>query len=238
VLAVNLGGIANVTWIPPGFQPERSARSDGLKGFDTGPANMLMDGAMVKFSRGKTRYDRDGRTASRGQAEEALLRRLMAHPFIRRKPPKATGREDFGAPFLEDAVRMFLDARGRKAMRYPSPAFCDFMATLSAFTARSIGTQVKRFLPKLEEVVVCGGGSSNSVLMQGLRDEFPDADVVRADDRGIPAAAVEAVSFALLARAALIGVPANVPRITGARRRVVLGKITPGGNVPLRGATC
>ena len=99
------------------------------------------------------------------------------------------------------------------------------MATLSAFTVRSIGKQVNRFLPPPGEVVVCGGGAKNPILMDGLNREFPDAEVVWSDERGIPTHAVEAVSFALLARATLLGFPSNVPSITGARSSVVLGKI-------------
>ncbi len=229
VLVVNLGGIANVTWIPPAFQPEGPERPAGLRGFDTGPANMLLDAAVMKFSRGRAACDRGGKMASRGEVEDKLLCHLMGHPFIRRKPPKATGREGFGAPFLEGALKAFLDLRGRKAIRFESQAFCDFMATLAAFTARSIGKQVKRFLADVGEAVVCGGGARNPVLMQGLRAEFPSVAVVRSDDRGIPSEAVEAVSFALLARATLLDIPASVPEVTGARRPVVHGKIVPGG---------
>ena len=233
VLVVNLGGIGNLTWVPAGFDPQAPASSGkpgkgaGLKGFDTGPANMLMDAAIRKFSRGKMGFDRNGETASRGTVDEKLLGRLLDHPFIRRGPPKATGREDFGADALEGAVRVFLGLRKKKAMRFRSPLFCDFMATLAAFTTRSIGRQAKRFLPEAGEVVVCGGGAENPVLMKGLAAEFPETRVVRSDARGIPAHAVEGVSFALLARAALLGVPANVPAITGASRPVVLGKILP-----------
>ncbi|MFQ5913251.1 MAG: anhydro-N-acetylmuramic acid kinase [Nitrospinota bacterium] len=239
LLVVNLGGIANVTWIPQGWKPDGPGGATGLKGFDTGPANILLDAAMAKFSRGRVSFDRDGKLTSKGRAEERLLCRLMSHPFIRRRPPKATGREEFGSPFLKEAEKAFLGLRGLKAMRFGSQAFCDFMATLAAFTARSIGKQVKRFLQPaagrpgavaaLGEVIVCGGGGKNPVLMKGLQAEFPSAEVLPSDARGIPAEAVEAVSFALLARAALLGIPANVPAITGARRPVILGKIVPGG---------
>ncbi len=225
VLVVNLGGICNVTWAPAGFSGGRTKALDGLEGFDTGPANMLLDAAVLKYSRGGEGHDRDGGMAARGQVDEKLLCHLIAHPFIRRRPPKATGREDFGARALKEAVEVFLRQRELRAMRFGSRTFCDFLATLSAFTTRSIGKQVKRFLPPPGEVVVCGGGARNPVLIDGLRREFPDAEVVRSEDRGIPAHAVEAVSFALLARAALLGVPANVPSITGARRPAVLGKI-------------
>ena len=126
---------------------------------------------------------------------------------------------------------MFLGLRKKRAMRFRSPLFCGFMATLAAFTTRSIGRQAKRFLPGAGEVVVCGGGAENPVLMKGLAAEFPDARVVRSDARGIPAHAVEGVSFALLARAALLGIPANVPAVTGASRPVVLGKIVLGAGV-------
>ena len=225
VLVVNLGGICNVTWVPAGFSGGWTKALGGLEGFDTGPANMLLDAAVVKYSRGREGHDRDGGMAARGQVDEKLFCHLIAHPFIRRKPPKATGREDFGAHTLKEAVEAFLRQRGLRAMRFGSRTFCDFLATLSVFTTRSIGKQVKRFLPPSGEVIVCGGGARNPVLIDGLRREFSDVEVVRSEDRGIPAHAVEAVSFALLARAALLGVPANIPSITGARHPAVLGKI-------------
>ena len=126
---------------------------------------------------------------------------------------------------------MFLSKRGQKTFGIRSQSFRDLMATLSAFTTQAIGKQVKRFLlPRggvggVGEVVVYGGGVHNRTLMAGLAEEFPEIPVVRSDDRGVPADAVEAAAFALLADAALQGIPANVPAITGARRAVVLGKV-------------
>ena len=111
VLVVNLGGICNVTWAPAGFSGGRTKALDGLEGFDTGPANMLLDAAVLKYSRGGEGHDRDGGMAARGQVDEKLLCHLIAHPFIRRRPPKATGREDFGARALKEAVEVFLRQR-------------------------------------------------------------------------------------------------------------------------------
>ena len=238
VLVINLGGVANVTFIPPADRPDDPAGLSTLRGFDTGPGNLLMDAASRQVSRGKRPFDPGGSWALRGRRDDTLLCWLMRHPFIRRPPPKATGREDFGQNYLEEVMKMFLSKRGQKTFGIRSQSFRDLMATLSAFTTQAIGKQVKRFLlPRggvggvggVGEVVVCGGGVHNRTLMAGLAEEFPEIPVVRSDDRGVPADAVEAAAFALLADAALQGIPANVPAITGARRAVVLGKVIAAG---------
>ena len=227
VLVINLGGVANVTFIPAAH-PDDPAGLSALRGFDAGPGNLLMDAASRQVSRGKRPFDRGGSWALKGRRDDLLLCWLMRHPFIRRPPPKATGREDFGQNYLEEVMKTFLSKRSQKTFGLRSQSFRDLMATLSAFTTRAIGKQVKRFLLPpggVGEVVVCGGGVHNRTLMAGLAEEFPEIPVVPSDDRGVPADAVEAAAFALLADAALQGIPANVPAITGARRAVVLGKV-------------
>jgi len=211
----NIGGIANVTWIPA------RPRIGDLIAFDTGPGNMLMDRAAQLITHGKWDYDDGGRLAQRGHVDPSLLAELLVHPFLRRRPPKSTGREEFGVAFADAFF-----GRARKAGVPP----LDILATLNAFTSRSIRDAYRRFLPKWpDEVILCGGGAWNWTLVQRLKTDLQPSRVVVMDELGLSAEAKEAVSFALLARETIRGVPNNVPSATGARRAVVLGKIIPGG---------
>jgi anhydro-N-acetylmuramic acid kinase len=209
----NIGGIANVTYLPAGGD-----LSDTLA-FDTGPGNMVIDSVVSRATSGRLRYDRDGKLAARGKVEPGLLAELMRHPFLRRRPPKSTGREEFGSQFAEAVYRR---ARGRGV----SPL--DILATVTAFTTRSIAQAYGCYLPRgVEEVLLCGGGARNRTLVRMLSAELEPARVRMTDEFGVPVEAKEAVSFALLAVATIRGEPGNVPRATGARRPVVLGKIVP-----------
>ena len=210
----NVGGIANVTYLPAGCGPGQ------IVAFDTGPGNMVIDHLVGRITAGRRRYDAGGRLAARGCVCEPLLKELMRHPFFRRRPPKTTGREEFGAAFAEDLWR-----RGQ-AMGL---ADADLMATATTLTSRSIAKAYQRFLPVApDEVILCGGGAHNQTLVAMLRKKLHPAKVLTTDDFGISADAKEAVSFAVLAAATIRGLPANVPLATGARRPVVLGKIIPG----------
>ena len=209
----NLGGIANVTWLPPG-----AALADVLA-FDTGPGNMMIDRAAHLATRGRARYDAGGRIAARGRVDERLLAELLRHPYLARRPPKSTGRETFGAPLT--------DALWRRARRRLGAA--DFVATLTAFTAASIADAYRRFLPRpIDEVILCGGGARNRTLVAHLGEALRPARVLVTDALGLSADAKEAVSFAILAYATVRGTANNVPSATGARRPVVLGKVVPG----------
>jgi len=211
---LNLGGISNLTYIPPAGRP-------GLFGFDCGPANMAIDGYVERWTGGAERFDRGGALAARGRVDEEALAALMAHPFLHLPPPKSTGRETFGAAFLEGAL-----ARLRKRDSPP-----DEIATLTAFSAECVAQAVRRFLPREAppaEIIVGGGGYQNETLLGRLRERLAPIPVRSSAERGIPPGAVEAVAFALLGWAALKGIPANVPAATGAKREVVLGHITPG----------
>lgn len=210
----NIGGIANVTYLPAG------CGVDGIVAFDTGPGNMIIDRVVSLASRGRRRYDRGGRAAARGRVNEPLLAELMRHGFIRRRPPKSTGREEFGWHFAEAVYRR---ARRRRV------GVADILATVTAFTAESIARAYRRFLPgRPDEVILCGGGARNRTLVAMLRERLRDAKVIVSDDLGISADAKEAVSFAVLAAATIRGLAGNVPAATGAKRPVVLGKIIPG----------
>ena len=220
----NIGGIANVTILPAGGE-----LADVLA-FDTGPGNMILDRLAWRISGGRLRYDADGRLAAQGRVNNSLLAELMRHPFLRRRPPRTTGREEFGAPFA-DAL---LDRAGRRGI-----APYDVLATAAAFTAACIADACRRFSPRpIDEMILCGGGARNPVLV-GLLTALlhppaiphgrPAVAVRSMSEFGIDPDAKEAISFALLAVRTIRGLPGNVPSATGARRPVVLGKIVPGG---------
>ena len=209
----NIGGIANVTFIPGG------GKSDEILAFDTGPGNMVIDGIIRLASGGKRNFDRGGKTAARGTVDDKLLGEMLKHPFLRRRPPKSTGREEFGAAFTERLHR-------RAVRRGLSDA--DIVATVTAFTARSIKRAYRRFLPAMpDEMILCGGGANNSTLVEMLRSELADVKMLSTGDFGISVDAKEAVSFAILAWATIKAKANNVPGATGARQPVVLGKIVP-----------
>ena len=210
----NIGGIANVTYLPA------SCRVNDIIAFDTGPGNMMIDRAVFLASRGKKLYDAGGRWAARGKIHEPLLKELMQHRFVRRRPPKSTGREDFGVQFA--------DAVYGQARRKGIPT-ADILATFTAFTASTISDAYRRHLPgTVDEVIVSGGGSRNAALFKMLQEKLSPARVVLADAYGISADAKEAVSFGILAYETIRGVTNNVPSATGAETPTVLGKIVMG----------
>lgn len=209
----NIGGIANLTYLPP------ACKVTDIIAFDTGPGNMIIDGIISRLTKGKKRYDPNGKMAAKGEPDEDLLLQLMEHSFIRRKPPKTTGREEFGDSLCEDLHAEVLSIN-------ISPE--DLLATVTAFTATSIARSYKRFLPKMpDEVILCGGGANNSTLVNMLKAKLNNITVLKTDDFGINSDAKEAVSFAILAYAAINGLPNNVPSATGASKQVVTGKIIP-----------
>jgi len=211
-IALNLGGIANLTLLPP------RARAEQVLGFDTGPGNMAMDAYMQQLSGGRHKFDPWGGLASSGQVNRPLLRRLRLHPFFRRRPPKSAGREQFGAAFVAGAVK---HARRLSA--------ADVMATLVALTAETVAAGLRFAGPEGQaaEVIVSGGGVSNLALMRALQAAAPGCRWLTSDQVGVPAQAKEAIAFALLGEAYLRGEPGNLPTVTGADRAVVLGSYTP-----------
>lgn len=228
VAVQNLGGIGNVTFIPAGGGP-----ADVLA-FDTGPANMVIDGLVGLLTVGRERYDRDGVRAARGRVDRRLLDELLADPYFARRPPKSTGREHFGATYVASLRR-----RGA-ALGLGDD---DLVATATALTAESIARAYRDFLPAPPaRVVLCGGGARNPTLAAMLRDALashlagrPGGGAVRvelSDAAGLPAEAVEAVCFAVLARETLAGLPAGLPQVTGAARPTLLGVIAPGRGFP------
>lgn len=209
----NIGGIANVTFLPPRCTP------DDIIAFDTGPGNMVIDAAVALADNVNLRCDRGGRIAATGTIDKKLLGEMLRHPFLKRRPPKSTGREEFGTTFAERIYRRAAD----KGLSH-----ADIIATVTAFTAVSIARAYHRFLPEMpDEVILCGGGTHNTTLMEMLRSELPEVKMLTTGDLGISADAREAVSFAILARATIKGIANNVPGATGAQKPAVLGKIIP-----------
>ena len=211
-LMLNIGGIANVTALPAGADS-----TTGILAFDLGPGNALIDAAVGHLSGGRERYDAGGRRAAGGEASEEWVERLMKHEFFRRPPPKSTGREEFGTEFL---AQLMIDSGLEGA---------DLLATLTLFTARSIGAGVQRFGDpegQLGEVWVSGGGVYNDHLMAMLEDELAPRQVRSLNDLGVPADAKEAVAFAVLANETLMGRAGNVTAATGAGVGAVLGKLS------------
>jgi len=209
----NIGGIANVTFLPPRCTP------DDIIAFDTGPGNMVIDAAVAMAGNENLRCDRGGRIAATGTIDKKLLGEMLRHPFFKRRPPKSTGREEFGTAFTKQIYKRAAD----KGLSH-----ADIVATVTAFTAVSIAGAYRRFLPQMpDEVVLCGGGAHNSTLIEMLRSELPEVKMLTTGDLGISVDAREAVSFAILARATIKGIANNVPGATGAQKPAVLGKIIP-----------
>ena len=211
---LNIGGIANVTCLPPACRPEQ------VVAFDTGPGNMLLDALTRRLTNGRRSYDRDGAMAARGTVSEPLLSWLMRHRYLRRPPPKSTGRELFGEPFV-----------GRLLARAVALSAEDTLATAAAFTAESIADAVRRFLRPLgpvDEVIASGGGCHNPAVMARLAEAVAPVPVLASDGFGIGVDAKEAVAFAVLAHETVAGRPGNLPSATGAGRAAILGKIVPG----------
>ncbi len=212
-IAQNIGGIANLTAIPAGASLEQ------VIAFDTGPGNMVIDAVMQKlFGR---LYDRDGQIAATGKVLEEVIARLMRGPFFRQRPPRTAGREEFGREYAGTFLRLCLGA-----------SKADIVATATEFTARTIADAIQRFvLPRQKsyrELVVSGGGASNPTLMAMLRTQIATLglELRFSDEFGVPTEAKEAVAFAVLAHETWHRRASNVPSATGAKRPVVLGKIS------------
>ncbi|HEO70778.1 MAG TPA: anhydro-N-acetylmuramic acid kinase [Candidatus Hydrogenedentes bacterium] len=210
IACLNIGGIANFTVVPPEL-------SDVIA-FDTGPGNMAIDGAVRFLTRGTQQMDEHGEAALAGNVIEEFHDYLLDHPYFKRVPPKSTGREDFGVEvYLRDALNSRKDH-----------SFEDLIATITAATADSIIQAYERFIKSnydIARLIVGGGGVKNKALMQHLKEGLPHLRT--SDQYGIPHDAREAIAFAVLGNETLAGNPGNVPKATGARHPVVLGKITP-----------
>jgi anhydro-N-acetylmuramic acid kinase len=215
-VALNIGGIANLTVIPAG------ARADQVFAFDTGPGNMIVDAIVEITTRGRQRYDRDARTALRGKTIPALLQSLLSGKYLRKLPPKTAGREQFGRRYAEQVLSW--------GKRHRATAN-DLIRTATVFTSLSIADAVRRFvLPRarVDELIVAGGGTRNPLLMAQLAAGLPGIEIAPASEFGIPAEAKEAFAFAVLAYEAYHGRANNLSSATGARHPAAMGKLVRG----------
>jgi anhydro-N-acetylmuramic acid kinase len=215
-LVLNIGGIANLTLLPAGED------GSAVSGFDTGPGNVLLDEFVRAAGLSELGYDPDGRLAAAGRVRSERLEELLRHPFIRRPPPKSTGRETFG-PALVAEFRARLEREG--------VADLDGLATLTAFTVGAVAENIRRFVAgarRFREVIIVGGGARNTSLVGGLMQALPEYQVRRAEELGHDCQAVEAVAFAVLAYLTATGRTGNLPAVTGAAGPRVLGVIVPG----------
>jgi anhydro-N-acetylmuramic acid kinase len=201
-VALNIGGIANITVIPAGSAPDK------VVAFDTGPGNMVVDSLARELG---LPYDRGGKIAERGTVNTALLDELIADRYYRLKPPKSVGREQYGAAFVEQ-------------LKTTGLPIDDLIATVTVLTAATVALAVRPLGPV--DLIVSGGGAHNPQIMAHLSGFLPDAALSRSTDHGIDADAKEAIAFAVLAHETWHDRPANLPSATGARRAVVLGEIT------------
>jgi anhydro-N-acetylmuramic acid kinase len=207
----NIGGIGNVTYLPPGARPEE------VVAFDTGPGNMVIDALAEVATEGELKYDRGGELAAKGHVVEPLLEAWLDDPYFHRQPPKTTGREHFGVQF---ARRILTESQGVPIE--------DLIATATALTAESIARAYRDFIaPRgpIDEVIVGGGGAHNPTLMQLLRARLTSCRVISHEDLGIDSNAKEAIGLAIIANDAVAGLNTNIPGATGGRP-TVLGKIS------------
>jgi len=208
-VALNIGGIANITVLPPGVKRE------DVIAFDTGPGSMVMDALVSHLTKGRERFDRGGRMARRGKVHAKLLDSMLADRYFALPPPKTTGREQFGQEFVSGLLATGLPVE-------------DLIATSTELTAQSIARAILSYT-KIREVIAAGGGVHNRYLMKRLSDLLPELELKTSAEFGIDPDAKEAIAFALLAYEFIELRPGNLPSATGARRAVLLGKGTPVG---------
>jgi anhydro-N-acetylmuramic acid kinase len=209
-VALNIGGIANITAIPPGALPGE------VMAFDTGPGNMVIDALVAELTSGRERFDRGGQIAARGRVGRALLDAVLADPYHRERPPKTAGREQYGAEFI---------AR----LKQTGLPLTDLVATATALTPAAIAAGIERFVRprmRVDEIIAAGGGVHNQTLMAYLQAFLPEVQIRRTDEFGISADAKEAIAFAVLAHETYRGRASNLPSATGAKHAVILGKVT------------
>lgn len=205
----NIGGIGNVTILA------KSGTLEEVVAFDTGPGNMMIDEACQRLLQKK--YDEGGEVASQGKIHQGLLEDCLAHPFFTQKPPKSTGREDFGEQYVTSILKNYVDVSAY-----------DVIATFTMFTAKSIAKSYRDYIlptQEIDELIVGGGGARNATLLRFLEAELPEIKVLKQEDFGYSSDAKEAIAFIILGNETLHHRPSNVPSATGAIRSVVLGKL-------------
>ena len=202
-----MGGISNLTLLKNGIV---------VQGFDTGPANMLMDLEIQKSTKNRLAYDQDGVLAQKGKINLKHVEKMLAHPYFKIKPPKSCGREQFGQVFLKkfESALSSMDLNDR-------------LATITEFVVSSIVQSYKKhteFMPN--EIIFCGGGVENKYLIDCIKTQLPEVKISNVTNYGWPTKSIEGAAFALLAAAKIWNIPSNLPQSTGAQKKVSLGKIT------------
>jgi anhydro-N-acetylmuramic acid kinase len=207
-VALNIGGIANVTAIPPGGQPEQ------VVAFDTGPGNIIIDQLVAIHTRNRRKYDSGGQIAARGKVNQKLLDSLVRRTYYRQPPPKTAGREQYGREFVRDLIRTEVP-------------MIDLIATATALTPATVAFGLKKFIRHpIHELIVSGGGVHNRTMMGYLQAFLPDIKLRTSTEFGIDSDAKEAIAFAMLAHETWHRRPSNLPSATGARHPVILGKVS------------
>jgi anhydro-N-acetylmuramic acid kinase len=212
-IALNIGGIANLTAVPRGASPEQ------IVAFDTGPGNCMIDAAVSLLTGGEADYDWHGEMARRGEPNEPEMKRFLKHPYFRRKPPKSTGWEEFGVSYTQSVLERMLS----KGLSHST-----IIRTLTEFTCESIALAIRRHVVPLmnaDEVIVTGGGSRNPVLMEGLRTRFPESEVMTGEALAIPSLTREACAFAYLGYLCIKSIPANIVSQSNGLAPAILGAI-------------
>jgi anhydro-N-acetylmuramic acid kinase len=213
-VALNLGGIANITVIPAAAKPA------DIFAFDSGPANMVIDALVAHFTKGRRRFDKNAQLAARGRSMPAILDELLRDPYLRLSPPKSTGREYFGRAYTERLL-----ALGRRHRANPN----DLIRAATIFTALSIVDALNRFVlrkHKIQQLIVSGGGAKNPLILGQLSAALPGIEIVPSSELGVPEDAKEAYAFALLAYETFHLRASNIPSATGAHGPAILGKIS------------
>ena len=211
---LNLGGIGNVTVLP------RGAKATQVFAFDTGPGNMVIDALVAHFTKGRKRFDEDGRIARQGASHEKLFAELMKDDYLKVRPPKSTGREYYGRAFVERLLRL-----GKRFEASPD----DLVRAATIFTALSVVDALKRFVvprTRIDQVIVSGGGAHNPVIMAQLAAALDPIEVLPSSVLSVDSDAKEAYAFALLAYETWNRRSGNLPSATGAKQPAILGKIS------------